>query len=168
MSYCPDAHLSKASFVWMMWIPVRTFLYVEKLRTAPACIRPDDSAARPEDTQCLTKASGFPSKTQIWGDRCNRPEDMDSLLDVLIHKAKYRNSNPDVRTPVIMVRTLEHQIWKLRASDQPSGRPSSWSGRAIPLYGNNLQRTCDRLDDRARPSERGSFKGIILVKFSDN
>jgi len=47
VTYRPDAHLSKASSVW-------TFLCVEKLRTAPACIRPDVSAARLDATQCLT------------------------------------------------------------------------------------------------------------------
>jgi hypothetical protein len=31
------------------------------------------------------------------------------------------HSNPDIRTPVIMVRTHVHQIWKVCASDQPSG-----------------------------------------------
>jgi len=33
------------------------------------------------------QALGFLSKTQIWEDRCNRPDDMDSRLDALIHKA---------------------------------------------------------------------------------
>jgi hypothetical protein len=30
---------------------------------------------------------GFLSKTQIWEDRCNRPDDVDSRPDALIHKA---------------------------------------------------------------------------------
>jgi hypothetical protein len=46
---------AKASSVRTTWIPVRTFLCVEKLRTAPACICPDVSAAHPDDTQCSTK-----------------------------------------------------------------------------------------------------------------
>jgi hypothetical protein len=33
------------------------------------------------------QASGFLSKTQIWEDCCNRPNDVDSRPDVLIHKA---------------------------------------------------------------------------------
>jgi hypothetical protein len=32
-------------------------------------------------------AMGFLSKTQIWEDHCNRPEDVDSRKDALIHKA---------------------------------------------------------------------------------
>jgi hypothetical protein len=47
VSYLPDSHLFKAS-------SVQTFPCVEKFRTAPACIRPDVSAARPDDTQCST------------------------------------------------------------------------------------------------------------------
>jgi hypothetical protein len=55
VSYCLDAYLSNASSVWTTWIPVRTFLYVKKLRNALACIRPDDSAACPDDSQCSIK-----------------------------------------------------------------------------------------------------------------
>jgi hypothetical protein len=55
---------------------------------------------------------GFLSKTYIWEDRYNRPVDVDSRPDTLIHKAS---------------RTLKIQT---------SGRQSSWSGRASYLYGN--------------------------------
>jgi hypothetical protein len=51
---------------------------------------------------------------------------------------------------------------ELRTSDQPSGRPSSRSGHAKPLYGSYLQRTCDRPDDRATPSGRGFQTGKIF------
>jgi len=118
----------QTSSVRTTWIPIRTFLCVEKLRIAPACIRPDDSAAHPNDSQCSIKLQDFFPKhryRKIAG--------------------KNRNSNPDVRTRV-------HQIWKLRASNQLSGRPSSWSGRVKPLYGNYLQRTYDRSNDTAPPS----------------
>jgi hypothetical protein len=87
VSYRPDAHQTKASSVRTTWIPVWTFLCVEKLQTAPACICPDVLAAHPDDSQCSTKASGFLFKTQIWEDRCNRTDDVDFHLDVLIHKA---------------------------------------------------------------------------------
>jgi hypothetical protein len=108
------------------------------------------------------QASGFLSKTQIWEDCCNRPDDMDSRPDMLNPKGKYRIQNPDVRTSVIMVWMRKHQIWKLRASDQPSRRPSSWSGCAKPLYGNYLQQMYDRPDDRTTPSGRGSQTGKIF------
>jgi hypothetical protein len=55
----PDTHQTKASFVRTMWIPVQTFLCVEKLQTAPACIRPDNSAAHPDDSQCSIKLQDF-------------------------------------------------------------------------------------------------------------
>jgi hypothetical protein len=38
-------------------------------------------------TISVRPAMGFLSKTQIWEDRCNRPDDVDSLSDALIHKA---------------------------------------------------------------------------------
>jgi hypothetical protein len=31
-------------------------------------------------------ALGFPSKTQLWEDHCNRPDDMDSRPNAIIHK----------------------------------------------------------------------------------
>jgi hypothetical protein len=55
---------------------------------------------------------GFLSKTQIWEDRYNRPDDVDSRPDVLIHKASY----------VLKIQT--------------SGQQHSWSGRATYRYGN--------------------------------
>jgi len=84
------------------------------------------------------QASGFLSKTQIWEDRCNRSDDMDFRSDALIHKA-----------------SIAIQI-------QTSGRQSSWFGRAKPLYGNYLQRTFNRPDNRETPSGCGSQTGKIF------
>jgi hypothetical protein len=61
----PDAHQTKASFVRTTWIPVWTFLCVAKLRTAPACIRPDVSATRPDDPQCSIKLQNFFPKSDM-------------------------------------------------------------------------------------------------------
>jgi hypothetical protein len=63
-----------------------------------------------------------------------------------------------------MVRTRAPQIWKLHVEDQPSGQLSPWSGRAKALYGNYLQRTCDRPDDSASPLGRGSQIGKIFIE----
>jgi hypothetical protein len=63
-----------------------------------------------------------------------------------------------------MVRTRAPQIWKLRVEDQPSGRPSPWSGRAKALYGNYLQWTCDRPDDSVTPSGHDSQTGKIFCE----
>jgi hypothetical protein len=65
--------------------------------------------------------------------------------------SKFRRSDDS-----LMVRTHKLLIWKLRASDQPSGQPFQWSRRAKPWYGNCVQLKCDRPDDRATPSERSS------------
>jgi hypothetical protein len=94
------------------------------------------------------QALGFLSKTQIWEDCCNRPDDMDSRLDAFIHKA-----------------SIAIQI-------QTSRRQSSWSGRAsirsavrttiLPIrtreasIWNYLQRTCDCPDNRATLPRRSS------------
>jgi hypothetical protein len=65
MSYRLDTHQTKASSVWTTWIPVWTFLCVEKLRTATACIRPDVSTARPDNSQCSIKLQIFFPKSNM-------------------------------------------------------------------------------------------------------
>jgi len=55
---------------------------------------------------------GFPSKTQIWEDCCNYPDNVDSRPESLIHKTSH--------------------AFKI----QRSGSYPSWSGRASYLYGN--------------------------------
>jgi hypothetical protein len=91
-------------------------------------------------------ATGFLSKTQIWKDRYKPPDDVDSYLDALIHKASiafkiqtsglqsswsgsasYLYGNcviwSTVWTTIPLVRTRETLIWKLRAAEvRPSGR----------------------------------------------
>jgi hypothetical protein len=81
----------------------------------------------------------FPSKTQLWEDRCNRPDDVDSRPDALILKASiaFKSRLPDTRaldmeitcirstvwTTIPLVQTREALIWKLLAAEvQPSGR----------------------------------------------
>jgi len=56
-------------------------------------------------TLSVRPATVFLSKTQIWEDCCNRPDDVDSRPDALIHKAS--------------------RAFKI----QTSGRQPSWSGR---------------------------------------
>jgi hypothetical protein len=67
---------------------------------------------------------GCLSKTQIWEDRCNRPNDVDSCPDALIHKA----------------------ICAFKI--QTSGRQHSWSGPASYIYGNCVHQI-NRLDDHS-------------------
>jgi len=59
-------------------------------------------------TLSVRLAMGFLSKTQIWEDRCNRPDDVDSCSNTLIHKASF--------------------AFKI----QMSRRPFPWSGCAKP------------------------------------
>jgi hypothetical protein len=65
VAYHPDAHQTKASSIRMTWIPVRTLLCVEKLRTASACIRPDISATCLDDSQCSIKLQDFFPNTDM-------------------------------------------------------------------------------------------------------
>jgi len=65
----------------------------------------------------------FP-KTQIWEDSCNRPDDVDSRPDTLIHKAS--------------------RAFKI----QTSGRQPSWSGSVSYLYGNFVH-LINRPDDHS-------------------
>jgi hypothetical protein len=110
VTYRPEAQLSKASTVRTTWHTVRTsncpkhhpsrrrepsvrtFPCVEKLQTVPACIRPDVSAARPDDSQCSTSfrisfqntvmwrslqlsgRRGFPSIRQVSHSKSRRPD----------------------------------------------------------------------------------------------
>jgi hypothetical protein len=108
MSYRPDTHQTKVSSVRTTWIPVQTFLCVEKLRTAPACIRPDVSAARPDDSQCLPSFR-FSFQKQIWEDYCNRPDEVDSCPNVLLLKvsSQFKFNRLDASLP-----------WSRRAYDR--------------------------------------------------
>jgi hypothetical protein len=71
----------------------------------------------------VRSAMRFLSKTQIWEDSCNRPDDVDSSSEALIHKAS---------------RAFKIQI---------SGRRSSWPQRASFINGNCVHQI-HRPDDR--------------------
>jgi hypothetical protein len=98
VSYRPDAHHTKSSSVRTTWIPVQTFLCVEKLRTAPACIRPDVSVARPNNSQCSTKASDFLSKIK-YGKIVATVRTTWIPFRMRYSLRQVRNSNSTVRTP---------------------------------------------------------------------
>jgi hypothetical protein len=139
VSYRPDAHQTKASSIWTKWISVWTFLCVEKLRTAPACIRPDDLAARPDDSQCSIKLQDFIPKHR-YGKIAATVRTRSSIRQVSQFKsrcpdASHHGSNPrvsnieiacirsTVRTTILLVRTREGSIWKLLVANvRPSGR----------------------------------------------
>jgi len=146
MSYRLDAHQTKASVVRTTWIPVRTFLYVEKLRTAPTCIRQYDLAILPDHPQCLIKPQDFFPKhrygkiaatvrmtwipvrmrssiRQVSQFKSRRP-------DAIQHGPDARASNMEIAcirlavwTTILPVRTREASIWKLLVANvRPSER----------------------------------------------
>jgi len=124
VSYCPDAHQSKASFVWT----TRTFRPDLPLcREVSICYSLHTSgrfSSTSGQLSMFNKASAFLSKTQIWEDCCNRPNDVDSSPDALIHKACI----------VIQIQT--------------SRRQSAWSEHLCIRYGNCVLQI-NRLDDRS-------------------
>jgi hypothetical protein len=119
-------------------------------------IRPDDVDSCPDLPLCreASNCSSLHLSGHFSGPS-GRPSVLEKLQD-FFPRHNYGKIAAIVSTLVSMVRTRVHQIWKLRASDQPSGRPSAWSRRVKPLYGNYLQWTCDRPDEKATPSECGS------------
>jgi hypothetical protein len=104
----------------------------------------------------VQSAMGSLSKTQIWEDSCNRPNDVCSRPDALIHKAS--------------------RTFKIHTS----GHWSSWSERSSFIYGNSVHQT-NHPDDscygpdvpslwklrvaKVRPSERGLIQERISAKF---
>jgi hypothetical protein len=107
----------------------------------------------------------FSSKTKIWEDNCNRPNNVCSHSDAILDKASH--------------------AYKV----QLSGRQYPWSGRASvnmeiechkssivrtsismvrmlePLYGNCVQLKCNRLNSRATSSGSGPIQVRISCEF---
>jgi hypothetical protein len=127
-----------------MWISVWTFLCVEKLGIAPACIHPDDS-------QCSIKLQDFFPKHRygkiavtVWTtwisvrtrSSIRQVSQIKSrLLDANHHGPDARVSNMEiaciistVRTTILLVWKREASIWKLLAVNV---RPSGWQGNTV-------------------------------------
>jgi hypothetical protein len=122
--YRPDAQLSKESSVRT----TRTF-------------HPDLPLCREALNCCSLHSSGHFKSTserysvfdQLWNFLPkHKYEKIATNVRTLSSIRQYRIQNLDIRTPVFMVRTCELLIWKLCASDQPSGRPFYWSRHAKP------------------------------------
>jgi hypothetical protein len=67
--------------------------------------------------------------------------------------SQFKSRRPDSSQHGPDARALDMKIACIKST---VGRPFPWSGHTKPLYGNYLQRKCDRLDNRASPSRRGS------------
>jgi hypothetical protein len=65
-------------------------------------------------------AMKFPSKTQLWEDRYNRPNDVDSRPDALIHKASitFKSRCPDISPLGPDARALDMGIASIRSTIQ--------------------------------------------------
>jgi hypothetical protein len=119
----PDAQLSKHHPSGQQELSIRTFPCVEKLRTVPACICPDVSAARPNATQ-YSNSYGISFQNTDIGRQLQPSRRCGSHPDALIHKAS--------------------SAFKIKTS----GRYSSWYGRSSFIYENCVHQI-NRSDDRS-------------------
>jgi hypothetical protein len=90
------------------------------------------------------QALGFLSKTQIWEDCYNRPDDVDSRPDVLIHKA-----------------CIEIQI-------QKSERQPAWFGRSCIRYENCVHQISHLDDHPPGPDAQSLYMKIICSECATN
>jgi hypothetical protein len=122
-----DAHLSILLDVWTMCHTVRT---PDRLKHHPfgrrgfpsgrssvsrsfcSSLHPSGRLSSPSGRLSVFDQASDSFQVQIWEDCCNCPDDVDSLPDALIYKAR-----------------IAIQI-------HPSGRLLAWSGRAFNRYGN--------------------------------
>jgi hypothetical protein len=139
--YRPDAQLSKHYLSGRLEQSVWTFLYDEKLRTVPSCIRPDASATRPNTVLCST-SYGISFQKHRYGKIAATVRTMCvpvwtlSFIRQVVHSKFNSLHGPDarasymeidcikstVRTTAVMVRTRQALLWKLCAAKvQPSG-----------------------------------------------
>jgi hypothetical protein len=150
MSNCPDAHQTKAS-------SVQTFLYVEKLRTAPACIHPDDSAARSDDPQCSIKPQDFFPKPR-YGKIAATVRTTWILVwmrSSIRQVSQFKSRCPDASQHGPDARASDMEIACIRSAIRMTIIPAR-------TLGNYVQQTYDRLGDRASPSGRSSQTGKIF------
>jgi len=140
-----DSHQTKASSVWTTWIPVSTFLYDEKLQTAPSCIFSDDSAARLDDPQCSIKPQDFFPKhrygkipatvrttwipvrmrssiRQVSQFKSKRPDASKHGSDARALDMEIACIRSAVWTTILPVWTREASIWKLLAANVQRSR----------------------------------------------
>jgi hypothetical protein len=92
-------------------------------------------------TLSVWPAMGFPSKTQIWEDRCNRPDDVDSRPNAFNHKSSC--------------------AFKI----QTSGWQHSWSRRVSYIYENCVHQI-NRPDDHSLGPDARSLNMEIACSWS--
>jgi hypothetical protein len=133
VAYRSDAHQTKASSSRTTWIPVWTFLCVEKLQTALACIRLDNSASCPDDLQCSIKPQDFfpkhrygkivatvrttwiPVRTRSSIRQISQFKSSQHGLDARASDMEIECIRSAVQTTILFIWTREASLWKLLA-----------------------------------------------------
>jgi hypothetical protein len=153
--------------IWVTQLSVRTAYdhHLDANQHGPKACASDQPSGLPSSRSGRTK----PLYENYLQRTCDRPNDKTSLSGRSSQTGKIFSEIFEISITQLSVRTAyDHRPDANQhgpdacASDQPSGLPSSRSGRAKPLYGNYLQRTCDR-SDAGLKQERSSAK---FLKFS--
>jgi hypothetical protein len=120
-------------------LSLQTFPCVKKFRTVPACIRPDVSAARLDNTQFSTKLQDLFPKHSCWKIAATvRKTWIVQTRSSIRQVSQFKSRRPDaryhgpdarasdmeiacirsaVRETILLVQTREASIWKLLAVD---------------------------------------------------
>jgi len=132
-------------------------------------------------TLSVRPAMGFLSKTQIWEDRCNRPDNVDSLqtrssIRQVAHSKFRRPDNslygPDaratymeiaciwstIRTTILLVWTREALIRKLPVAKV---RPSRWHGNTVQERLKSRKNFSEILESRSDSCPSGRLMSTV-------
>jgi hypothetical protein len=135
-----------------MWIPVRTFLCVEKLQTVLACIRSDDSqcsiklqdffpkhrygkiAATIQTTWIPVRTRSSIRQVSQFKSRC--PDASRHGPDARVSNIEIACIKSTVWTTILLIRAREASIWKLLAVNvRPSGHASQTGKIFSEIFG---------------------------------
>jgi len=139
VSYRPNTHLSKASSFQTTRTSRPNLPLCREVSNCSNLHLSGRFSSTFERLSVFEQVSRFLSKTQIWEDHCNRPDDVDSRPDALIHKA-----------------SITFKI-------QTSRRQSAWSGRAYIRYGNCMHQINCPDDHSSYPDARSLFIRKLLA-----
>jgi len=117
--YSPDAQTDQASFVRMTCFPVQTFTVS---RSYCSSLNPSGRSSSPFGRLSVIDQLQIISKFNLRVDCFNRPDEVDSNLDALIHKARIAIQISPSGRQTALVRTRVQQLRKLPIQLQPSGR----------------------------------------------
>jgi hypothetical protein len=133
VSYCSDVLQTKASPFGRCGFPSG---HSSVLRSFCSSLHPSGRLCSPSGRLSVRSSFRLSFQKQIWEDCCNRPDDLDSRPDALIHKA-----------------SIAIQI-------QMSGRQPAWFGRTCIRYENCVHQISRLADRFPGPDARSLYMKI--------